>query len=511
MKCINCGYTNLIFNKICDKCRYPLADVSKEEVESNKVENLQKIIEEGTEINDYTFGKLIGVGGFGQVYKGRSKTLKRDVAIKVYSIKNDQLLYAFHRGANMISQLNHPNIVTIFDYFIEEEMNIAIIVMELLNPNETLRKYVSNFNSQEKINIAIKWFEEMVSTLRFCHQKKYETLRGVNRIGIFHGDIKPDNIFIHYDKIKLGDFMIPDLEQVIKTLEQGYTFNMHATMAFGTPNYMSEEQEVHGEVNEMTDIYSLGITIYELLTGFYPYDNYNPNRKNPKPAKLYNPHVPDWLDRIILKCIDNDQGNRYKKMAEVEIDLINREKTQMQDKYRILFLGANPTASPLRLDEEVREIHTNIKLSKERDKLELIQEWAVTPQNLIQSVLDNSPKIIHFSGHGQSEGIILEDNSGSPKIITGEALAELFDLFKDNIECVVLNSCYSEEQALAIKQKIPFVIGMNTAIPDKAAIAFSVGFYKGIGAGKSIPFSFKLGITAIMLEGIKGEKIPKLV
>jgi len=183
----------------------------------------------------------------------------------------------------------------------------------------------------------------------------------------------------------------------------------------------------------------------------------------------------------------------------------------MQDKYRILFLGANPTASPLRLDEEVREIHTSIKLSKERDKLELIQEWAVTPQNLIQSVLDNSPKIIHFSGHGQSEGIILEDNSGSPKIITGEALAELFDLFKDNIECVVLNSCYSEEQALAIKQKIPFVIGMNTAIPDKAAIAFSVGFYKGIGAGKSIPFSFKLGITAIMLEGIGGEKIPKLV
>ena len=159
MRCINCGWNcNLIFNKFCEKCGHPLVDVTKAEVVSNKVENLQKIIEGGTEINDYIFGNLIGVGGFGQVYQGRSKTLKRDVAIKVYSIKNDQLLHAFHRGANMISQLNHPNIVTIYDYFVEAELNIAIIVMELLNPNETLRKYVSNFNSKEKINIAIKWF-----------------------------------------------------------------------------------------------------------------------------------------------------------------------------------------------------------------------------------------------------------------------------------------------------------------------------------------------------------------
>ncbi len=188
-----------------------------------------------------------------------------------------------------------------------------------------------------------------------------------------------------------------------------------------------------------------------------------------------------------------------------------QEKTQMQDKFKILFLGANPTLSRLRLDEEVREIQTNLKIAKERDKLELVQEWAVTPQNLIQSVLDNCPKIIHFSGHGQIEGIILEDNSGKPKIITGDALAGLFDLFKDSIECVVLNSCYSEEQAIAIKKKVPYVIGMNTAIPDKAAIAFSVGFYKGVGAGKSIPFSFKLGISAIMLEGISGDKIPKLL
>ena len=123
---------------------------------------------------------------------------------------------------------------------------------------------------------------------------------------------------------------------------------------------------------------------------------------------------------------------------------------------------------------------------------------------------DENPTIVHFSGHGHQEGIMLQDEIGEPKIVTSDALTSLFKLFKDTIKCVVLNSCYSELQAQAIKSYIPHVIGMKSGIPDRAAIAFSVGFYKAIGARRDIPFAFELGVTAIKLDGIPDDDIPIL-
>jgi len=188
-----------------------------------------------------------------------------------------------------------------------------------------------------------------------------------------------------------------------------------------------------------------------------------------------------------------------------------KENMNKSNKTKILFLGANPSGPRLKLDEEVKRIHTNLKLAKARDNLELVQEWAVTIDTLIQAFLDESPTIIHFSGHGQYEGIILQDEVGEPKVVTTEALANLFRLFRDTIECVVLNSCYSEVQAQAIRSYIPFVIGMRAGIPDSTAIAFSVGFYKAIGAGKDIPFAFELGKAAIQLSEKTGDNIPLLL
>lgn len=181
-------------------------------------------------------------------------------------------------------------------------------------------------------------------------------------------------------------------------------------------------------------------------------------------------------------------------------------------KIKILFLGTNPAAtSRLKLDEEVKKIHTNLKLSQARENLELSQEWAVTIETLMQAILDESPQIVQFSGHGTQDGIILQDESGNPKIVTSEGLVSLFKLFQNTIECVILNACYSEQQAKAIRKHIPYVIGMKTGISDKAAIAFSTGFYKAIGAGKDIPFAFSLGKTAIQLEGVPDEDIPLLL
>jgi hypothetical protein len=94
--------------------------------------------------------------------------------------------------------------------------------------------------------------------------------------------------------------------------------------------------------------------------------------------------------------------------------------------------------------------------------------------------------------------------------VTPEALGGLFELFADQVECVLLNACYSESQANAIAQHIRYVIGMSDEIDGKAALEFTVAFYDGLGAGKSIDFAYKLGCSAIQMAGVEGHLIPVL-
>lgn len=108
-------------------------------------------------------------------------------------------------------------------------------------------------------------------------------------------------------------------------------------------------------------------------------------------------------------------------------------------------------------------------------------------------------------------GLVFEDETGNAKFVDGAALAGLFELFAEQVECVVLNGCYSEVQATAIAQHIPYVIGMSQAIGDKAAIEFAVGFYDALGAGRPIEFAYKLGCNAIRLAGIAEHLTPVLI
>ncbi|WPD21730.1 MAG: CHAT domain-containing protein [Candidatus Electrothrix scaldis] len=182
------------------------------------------------------------------------------------------------------------------------------------------------------------------------------------------------------------------------------------------------------------------------------------------------------------------------------------------DKTTILFLAANPmNTARLRLDEEVKKISNDLRLAKERDNLILSQEWAVTSDTLMQAILDTRPQIVHFSGHGELEGICLDDGRGMEKMVSAAALANLFRLFKDSVQCVLLNACYSLAQAEAIKEHIPHVIGMSSAIPDTAAISFASGFYKAVGAGRDIPFAFELGKAAVLMQGEEGDELPRLL
>ncbi|MDF5733931.1 MAG: CHAT domain-containing protein, partial [Rhizonema sp. PD38] len=178
----------------------------------------------------------------------------------------------------------------------------------------------------------------------------------------------------------------------------------------------------------------------------------------------------------------------------------------------ILILASNPRTTPaLRLDEEVQEIDAGLQRAKKRELFDLKQRWAVRVQDIYQSLLDFKPQIVHFSGHGSGvDGLMLEDEAGSVRLVETFALAGLFELFANTIECVVLNACYSEVQASAIAQHIPYVIGMNKAIGDKAAIKFATGFYSAIASGESVEFAYKLGCSVIQLDGIAEYLTPVL-
>ncbi|MBW4443616.1 MAG: GUN4 domain-containing protein [Plectolyngbya sp. WJT66-NPBG17] len=180
------------------------------------------------------------------------------------------------------------------------------------------------------------------------------------------------------------------------------------------------------------------------------------------------------------------------------------------NKIKILFLASDPSDSTrLRLGQEVRDIREKLQLSKQRDGFSLESRESVRPEDLTQAIFDVEPQIIHFSGHGMSTGELCFENSfGKTQPVSPAALANLFELVANHVRCVILSACYSQIQAKAIAEHVSFVIGMNTAIGDKAAITFAVGFYKALGAGRSIEDAYKFACVEIQLQGIPEHSTP---
>jgi len=180
---------------------------------------------------------------------------------------------------------------------------------------------------------------------------------------------------------------------------------------------------------------------------------------------------------------------------------------------KTLFVASNPkSTNKLSLDEEIREIKEKIRLSKYRNAIDLDSIWAARPDDLIQSLNEQRPHIVHFSGHGTEQGeIILVDNYGIPQPVSPTLLKKLFETLKDNIRVVILNACYSEIQAKAIVESIDCVIGMSGAIEDQASITFAASFYRAIGFGKSIKDAFDQALLSIMFENIDEENVPQLL
>ena len=161
---------------------------------------------------------------------------------------------------------------------------------------------------------------------------------------------------------------------------------------------------------------------------------------------------------------------------------------------KILFLEANPQRN-IDLNEEIRDIKQVIQSSRDREVFQIEIGLAVRSTDLHDLILNFEPNIVHFCGHGSGEsGLVFLD-----KKIATDALANLFQLFEKHLKCVVLNACYSEVQADAIVRHINYVIGMKQEIQDRAAIAFSLGFYRALAYGRSIEDAYKFGCSAIQL------------
>ncbi|MEM9007885.1 MAG: CHAT domain-containing protein [Cyanobacteria bacterium P01_F01_bin.86] len=145
---------------------------------------------------------------------------------------------------------------------------------------------------------------------------------------------------------------------------------------------------------------------------------------------------------------------------------------------KILILAANPKdVTRRRLDEEARDIREGLERAKKRDEFEIVQRWAVRPRDLQRAMLDESPQIVHFTGHSDgAAGLVFEDEAGNAQLVTADALAKLFKLFKQDCDCVVLNGCYSLEQAAAIAEHIPYVIGMHRRWMSGRQLSLRWGF-----------------------------------
>lgn len=182
---------------------------------------------------------------------------------------------------------------------------------------------------------------------------------------------------------------------------------------------------------------------------------------------------------------------------------------------RILILAANPrNTGTLRLKQEETDIINVLNRAKQRNAFEVLPPCrGVTTRELQEKLLNQEPDIVHFSGHGGGEpGIYVEDELGNAKLVSDEGLAGLFSIC-EQVECVILNACFSKVQAEAIARHVPYVIGMNDEIGDLAALEFAYGFYTALGAGKSYEAAYKNGCNSILLEQPQGKQhqIPGLI
>ncbi|HMS40078.1 MAG TPA: protein kinase, partial [Pyrinomonadaceae bacterium] len=283
-------------------------------------------LESGAKINQYEIKSLLGAGGMGEVYLAHDTRLGRDVAIKFLKPTEDrEKLARFRREAKVISSLNHPNIVTIFEF--NKYQNRHYIVTELVR-GKILREAIN-----EK---SLTYSEILDIGIQICN-----ALTAAHEAGIIHRDIKPENIMILPDGyVKVLDFGLAKLtdtggETVIGDDQPTNTLiETRSGMILGTVSYMSPEQLRGRDVDTRTDIWSLGVCLYEMISARRPFDGESIsdviasviNRELP-PLNEMGVVVPPEIEEIIKRCLEKDQSLRYASGRDLVADL--KEARQM--------------------------------------------------------------------------------------------------------------------------------------------------------------------------------------
>ena len=256
----------------------------------------------------YRIQRKLGAGGMADVYLAEDQELGRRVAIKILNSRHgndDQFIERFRREAKNAAALNHPNIVSIYDR--GEAEDTYYIAMEYLD-GRTLKELIVG-RGAAPINVAIEYARQILSALRFAH-----------RHGIVHRDIKPHNVLVDGDgRVKVTDFGIA----------RAGTSQMTETGSIvGTAQYLSPEQARGGEVDPRSDLYSLGVVLYELLTGKTPFEGETPVEiamkhlsNTPQPPSKLRPDVPPELDMVVMRALAKNPNDRYQSADEMEGDL----------------------------------------------------------------------------------------------------------------------------------------------------------------------------------------------
>lgn len=175
----------------------------------------------------------------------------------------------------------------------------------------------------------------------------------------------------------------------------------------------------------------------------------------------------------------------------------------------VLFLGASPSnRTRMRLEEEVRLVERALRVSEFGGAIRFSQQWAVRLEDLQDCLHRYRPRVVHFSGHGEVDGLVVEGSTGAATSISAVQLRKLFSAFSDDVRCVILNCCHSAVQSEAVAEVIECTIGVVGRVPDEAAMHFSVGFYRALAAAKSVGRAFQHGCLEVDLfaEG-EGERL----
>lgn len=258
--------------------------------------------------NRYEILEEIGNGGMAIVYRARCHRLNRLVAIKILKdehSRDGEFRRRFQAESQAVAMLSHPNIVSVYDVSKSEDLNY--IVMELID-GLTLKQYMEQ-KGQLSWREALHFASQIAKALEHAHSR-----------GIVHRDIKPHNVMVLKDgSVKVADFGIASVSSAQNTLTRE---------ALGSVHYISPEQAKGGRVDNRSDLYSLGVVMYEMLAGRPPYDGETPVsvaiqhiNSAPVPPSLLNSEVPVGLEQIVLHAMSTNLENRYASATEMLLDM----------------------------------------------------------------------------------------------------------------------------------------------------------------------------------------------